>query len=99
MESTHPHIGLLTYAKQFARAATIVVNAHRAPQHIKLLIPVCYLCGHAIELALKSVLKLHGAPDCDLKAIGHNLVCALKTATSHPQNRFLVPSWIRLWRC
>ena len=88
MESKCPHIGLLKRAEEFANAATIVVNARVAYELIKTPIAVCYLCGHAIELALKSVLKLHGASDKDLKQkTGHNLVLALKEATSHPQKR------------
>ena len=79
------HIGLLKHAEDFAKAATIVVDAD---EHDKAPIAVYYLYGHAIELALKSVLRLHGDSDKCLKKIGHDLDCALKRATSHPQKRF-----------
>ena len=83
--SSSRHIGLLKRAEEFAKAATIV-EAH-APIN-KAPIATYYLCGHAIELALKSVLRLHGDSDKCLRKIGHDLDCALRRATSHPQKRF-----------
>ena len=50
---------------------------------------ICYLCGHAIELALKSVLKLNGATDKSLKSIGHDLEQAFSAANCLQQKRFL----------
>ncbi len=85
MKSKYSHIGLLKHAEDFANAATIVVDAD---EHDKAPIAVYYLFGHAIELALKSVLRLHGESDQSLKKINHHLVRALKRATSHPQKRF-----------
>ena len=79
MESEFRHIGLLKRAEDFANAARIVVDAHVSP------IVGYYLCGHAVELALKSVLRLHGESNASLKTISHNLVCALEKATAHPQ--------------
>ena len=80
------HIGLLNHAKAFAEAANIIVKAHAPYERInKAPLPLYYLCGHAIELALKSVLRLHGDSDVSLKKISHNLVSALNKATSHPQ--------------
>ena len=54
-ESGHPHIRLLTCAKAFERAASHLEEVKKVEVLVR-----SYLYGHAIELALKSVLKLHG---------------------------------------
>ncbi len=36
--------------------------------------PVLTLCGHAIELALKSFLLQNGVPESEVKSLGHNIL-------------------------
>ena len=88
--STTRHIGILKFAKEFARAASCIVSTQ------KMWWPSYYLCGHAIELALKSALKLNGADDKSLKRIGHNLVCAFEKVKSLPQAEFLSPKLVEI---
>ena len=82
--STTRHIGILKYAEKFAEAASCIVGT-QATMKSRLLVPTYYLCGHAIELALKSALKLDGADNESLKSIGHDLVCAVERVKSLPQ--------------
>ena len=67
--STRRHIGILEFAKEFAEAASCFVDM-QAPI-AKLPWPTYFLWGRAIELALKSALKLGGTDDKSLKRIGH----------------------------
>ena len=86
MKSCYPHIGLLTYAKQFSKAASVIVNCGQTP---KTRIATTYLYGHAIELAIKSILLKNGVPLDELKKrIGHDLEKALKKADAFPENVF-----------
>ena len=70
-----PHHGMLTYAKRFADAARRI-EPHRVST------PYYYLCGHAIEVALKSVLLRNGWSHNDLKTIGHDLCSALEKVSN-----------------
>ncbi len=84
----YPHIGLLTYAKEFLRAASVIVESGQI-QHTR--IATTYLYGHAIELALKSILIKNGIPEEQLKnpkKFGHDLAKALKKADSYPEKEF-----------
>ena len=75
MASSYPHIGLLTYAKQFLNAASVIVECGQLQ---KTRIAATYLFGHACELALKSILVSNGVPLKKLKEeIGHDLEKAL----------------------
>ena len=56
----YPHMGQLTYAKQFLRAAAVIVESG---QIRSTRIAATYLYGHAIELALKSILVKNGIPE------------------------------------
>ena len=76
MKSKYPHIAMLTYAKDFLRAASVIANSGQAS---KTRISLTYLYGHALELALKSMLAKRGVPEEELrKKIGHDLEKALK---------------------
>lgn len=82
MQSDYPHIGTLTKADSFVTAASYIDEASRARKpstvtyfhvDIKVYDVFCYLCAHAIELALKSILTLNGYEDSRLRRIGHDL--------------------------
>ena len=79
-------IAFLTYAKEFSEAASVITE-HKPH---KLHIAATYLYGHAIELALKSILvKNDVIPEGELKKkIGHDLEKALKKANSCPEKAF-----------
>ena len=84
----YPHIGLLTYAKDFLQAASVIVESGQIQ---RTRIAATYLYGHAIELALKSILVKNGIPEEQLKnpkKFGHNLEKALKKADSYPEKKF-----------
>lgn len=71
-------IGLARYAKEFLEAALAVddsIGMRKEYQDIPP-IPVLYLVGHSIELALKAFLVHMGMPISDLrsKPYGHNLL-------------------------
>ena len=82
MDSEQPHIGPLQYAREFADAASVIVSSGEA---YKTLIATMYLCGHAIELAMKSILVKNGVPLKELKEIGHDLEKCLEKAASYPE--------------
>ena len=67
-----PHHGWLALAKGYRRAAQALLDTPQSDPRTQY-----YLCGHAIEVALKSVLKRNGRSDNHLKKIGHNLHSAL----------------------
>ena len=92
--STTRHIGILEFAKEFAEAASCFVDM-QAPI-AKLPWPTYFLWGHAIELALKSALKLGGTDDKSLKRIGHDLVCAVEQVKLLPQAEFLSPKLVEI---
>ena len=81
--SKHPHFGTLSEARSFALAASYIDEASKAKKHrivigdhvdINVYGPFCYLCGHAIELALKSILIFNGYDEKKLKGeLGHDL--------------------------
>ncbi len=83
------HIGLLTFAKDFAQAASATVNRKRVPPSLSL--AGYYLIGHALELALKSALLLQGATEKDLRTIGHNLEEAARQFRETAQGSLLTP--------
>jgi len=85
LDSSHPHIGLLTYAKQFAEAASAIVNCGEA---WKTRIVMTYLYGHAIELAIKSILLKNGVLASQLKTMGHDLGSCLCEADRYPESRY-----------
>ena len=78
-----PHIGMLTKAESFSAAARYLDEASRSRKHetqvyfhvdIEVYDVFCYLCAHAIELALKSILILNGYTNSRLKQnLGHDL--------------------------
>ena len=82
MNSNYPHIGMLTQAKSFLSAAKYLDEASRARfegqvySHVDINVydVFCYLCMHAVELALKSILILHGFDEKRLRRLGHNLL-------------------------
>lgn len=80
------HIGFLKYAEQFSDAASVIV---RAGQAAYTRISTTYLYGHAIELALKSILVKHGATDGELREIGHNLDNCLTKVTACPESEYM----------
>ena len=84
----------LQYARNFLEAATIV--AENKPHHINVV--VYYLYGHAIELALKSIIvKNCIIPEEKLaKEIGHDLCEALNRSHSCPEARFLDKKLVRI---
>jgi hypothetical protein len=79
-------LGLARYAQDFYDAAVAAdkVLGIRPGYEIIAPVPVMYLVGHAIELALKSYLVSSGVSLNDLKsrAYGHNLVVCLAKAES-----------------
>ena len=75
-------IAFLNNAKKFLEAASII--AEHKPHEINIV--VNYLYGHAIELALKSILvKNDVVPEGKLKDIGHDLEEALEKAKACPE--------------
>ena len=75
MKSKYPHIAMLNYAKDFSKAASLIVNAGQVS---KTRMSFTYLYGHALELALKSILAQRGVSEAKLrKEIGHDLEKAL----------------------
>lgn len=75
-------IGLHTHAREFALVARAALNASL---ETKAMMPLHYLWGHAIELALKAFLLQQGVPVAMLKdhrRYGHNLEALLKDAMS-----------------
>lgn len=81
-KSEYPHIGMLRQADEFALAARYIDEACRARKRTSVYLHVdievygvfCYLCAHAIELALKSILILNGYEDSRLRKLGHDLI-------------------------
>ena len=87
MESICPHVGFLTYAKEFSKAASVIVTCGQT-QTTR--IATTYLYGHAIELALKSILVKNGVSQEELKTtIRHDLEKALNKADAYPENVLL----------
>lgn len=83
VDSQFPHIAFLTYATQFSDAASVIVDSGRIS---KARIAATYLYGHAIELALKSILVWNGIPIDEIrKKFRHNLKKCLKKAASYPE--------------
>ena len=80
-KSEYPHIGMLRQADEFALAARYIDEASRARKSTSVYLHVdievydvfCYLCAHAIELALKSILILNGYEESRLRKLGHDL--------------------------
>ena len=85
-ERAYAHVGLLTYAKEFANAASTVVEHGQGPGRY---VVSAYLYGHSIELALKSILSRHGVTDEGLRKIGHNLSSCLKKVLLFPEQAFI----------
>ena len=76
-------IAFLTYAKEFSKAASIITEGRLVTNMP--LIAVAYLYGHAIELALKSILvKNDVIPEENLRKIGHDLEKAIKKTKMNP---------------
>lgn len=86
MDSEYPHIAFLTYAKQFADAASAIVNSGCATE---IRIAMSYLHGHAIELAVKSILLRNGICHKKLKKLGHNLEKCAEQANFCPEGKYL----------
>jgi hypothetical protein len=62
-------MGLLTDSNEMTEAAKIILR-----EDDRLILPIYYLLGHSIELALKSMLLASGVPLTELKNdIGHDL--------------------------
>ena len=74
-------IGLLRYSTEFLEAAGIVDEhmGSRSGYETIAPIPVMFLTGHAIELALKAFLLKHGVTLTELRSrkFGHNLVALM----------------------
>lgn len=66
-------VGLYHYARSYRVAAEHLKEAGLATTHAHA--PVDFLFFHAIELYLKSYLRLHGFGVRQLKAIGHRACC------------------------
>jgi len=77
MELKSRHIGLWNYARSFFLAA----NKLRGTEEMLSDVPIYYLYGHAIELALKSFLLYQGYDEKDIRKIGHDLKDAWTKAT------------------
>ena len=75
IDRTSP-LGLYRYADEYRAAAEIVQSQKPG----KLIIPIYYLYGHAIELALKAFLRSQGQTVEQLKSLGHDLEVALSAA-------------------
>ena len=82
MDSEYPHIAFLTYAKEFADAASVIVDSGRATG---MRIAISYLYGHAIELAVKSILLKNGVCLENVKKIGHDLEECVEQAGIYPE--------------
>jgi len=85
MDSKYPHIAFLTYAENFADAASVIVDSEQ-PTGVQLV--MTYLYGHAIELAAKSILLNHGMRSEELKQIGHNLDKCTERAAQYPEGKY-----------
>jgi len=85
MDSKYPHIAFLTYAENFADAASVIVDSEQ-PTGVQLV--MAYLYGHAIELAAKSILLNHGMRPEELKQIGHNLDKCTERAAQYPEGKY-----------
>lgn len=78
------HIGQLNLARDFLKAASVLLKNQEDLG--KMGTVITYLYGHAIELALKSILIKNGIPEEDLRRkIGHDLEKALEKANSYPE--------------
>ena len=74
-------LGTLRYAIEFYAAAIATYDALRRQGVPVAPVPVNYLLGHAIELALKAYLLEHGATlEHTKRDLGHNLVACLAEA-------------------
>ena len=71
-----PAFGLWLYARDYAEAAGIV----QAEKHEKIFMPCYYLYCHAIELALKALLRCAGYTIKQFIDIGHDLDELLEAA-------------------
>lgn len=54
----------------------------------ELRIAITYLYGHAIELAIKSILLKNGVLTKQLKKIGHDLESCLRKADQYPESQY-----------
>ena len=85
------HIGQLNLARDFLEAAAVIVDNQGTLSTMRTV--VTYLYGHAIELALKSILIKNGILEEDLRGkIGHDLEKALEKADSYPEKEFFSPA-------
>jgi HEPN domain-containing protein len=66
----HPASGYYNFAASYHVAADLIEERGLMATHPEA--PVAFLYYHAIELYLKSVLRLHGASAKKLQKIGHN---------------------------
>lgn len=87
--SATKHIGLLTFAKDFLRAAHSTQEETAYPTSLPL--AGNYLVGHALELAFKSALCLNGASEKELRQVGHDLEVALTGVMATPQAKHVRP--------
>jgi hypothetical protein len=72
-------MGLWTDSKGMLVAAQTLMQADSSFLQLELFMPIYYLLGHGIEVALKSVLLAHGSSLRELKKeIGHDLKKAEK---------------------
>ncbi len=75
--------GLLTHAREFQSTAELIAecvgvdDTIGALREIRCHNPFSYLCGHAIELAMKSALLASGRSHAELKKTGHSLQACL----------------------
>ena len=82
-------ISFLTYAKEFSKAARIITDSVSVVNMP--IIAVSYLYGHAIELALKSILVKNDIVPSDQlrRKIGHDLEKSFKKAKLCPESVFV----------
>ena len=86
MDSEYPHIAFLTYATNFADSASVIVDSGQVS---KLRLVMTYLYGHAIELALKSILLKNGMSIENVKGVGHDLEDCTTQASKCPEGDYL----------
>ena len=78
-DPSYSEIGFAKLAGDFMKAAKLLAGecdagvVHEHGSSLDLLFPFLFLIGHALELAYKAVLVANGAPEKDLKQIGHDL--------------------------
>src|SRR4051812_33333797 len=78
-ESRTTAMGLWTDAKGMLAAAEVLMREDNNSARMRFFMPIHFLLGHGIEVALKSVLLAHGSSLEELKRkIGHDLKKAEK---------------------